>query len=70
MEVINKFRRFRKRQIQLDCELVLAHAVHQPQADCLSGLTVDLCHVRDHLVEVGVGVLAIGVGHGLCTRQL
>ena len=56
-------------QVQLLRQLCFAHAVHQPQANGLGSFAFDAGHVGDHLVEVGVGVVAVGLGHLLRAGQ-
>ena len=50
-------------QVQTRCKLGFAHAVHQPQADGLGSLAFYVVHVGHHLVEVRVGVVAVGLRH-------
>ena len=69
MEAGDQLIGFTQRQVQARGQLVLAHAVHQAQADRLGRLASEPGHVRNHLVEVGVGVVVVGIDHGAGTGQ-
>ena len=61
MELANDFCCFCVRQAKLASHFQLSHAVHQPQADRLGLLAANGCHVCHGLVEVCLGVVAVGV---------
>ena len=70
MELVDELAGLGHVQVELGGEFVLAHAVHEAQADGLGGLAFDAGHVSHHLVEVRVRVGAVGLDHAVSAWQV
>ena len=63
VKLVDQLGSFVKVQIQLCCQFVLAHSVHQTQTNCLGSLAFNAGHVGNHLVKVSIWIIFVRIHH-------